>query len=400
LNGVVIRIAQKMGLHRDGELLGLSPFDAEMRRRLWWQIIMLDAKYAMLSGLSHSLLPRSWDAKEPKNLNDTDLYPSATEPFQDREGPTEMIFCLMTNKVAKFLGQTPGLEAMILATELEALQNPDKLGLPESQYVEFRRTLENLRTTLVELLEKYCDPNAGPVHQITMEMKNHILAKLEELITPPRQQPEWGSEIRSLKDNAFKVAVTSMEHNELNYETTKDRGFLWFTRLHFSLDIFTFMAGQLCHRTEGGLVERAWKQVSVVYTFHAELFDVSNKTYSTLAIFILKAWNTREELFRSRGQQLEVPFYVEKLRAVMPDDYKSQPTPIEPSPQPNFALKLPNTNAIPHDPAYDQFLGGYLDISTVDWDMFGTTTNGIPGQAGAVMPGQFSFGTGPTGNGW
>ena len=58
-----------MGLHRDGELLGLKPFETEMRRRLWWQIIMLDSKYAILSGLSHTLLPRGWDTREPKNIS-------------------------------------------------------------------------------------------------------------------------------------------------------------------------------------------------------------------------------------------------------------------------------------------------------------------------------------------
>jgi hypothetical protein len=34
MNRVCIRIAQKMGLYGDGELLGLSPFETEMRRRV------------------------------------------------------------------------------------------------------------------------------------------------------------------------------------------------------------------------------------------------------------------------------------------------------------------------------------------------------------------------------
>jgi hypothetical protein len=35
LAGVASRLAQSLGLHRDGSTLGLSPFDTEMRRRLW-----------------------------------------------------------------------------------------------------------------------------------------------------------------------------------------------------------------------------------------------------------------------------------------------------------------------------------------------------------------------------
>ena len=34
LNGLAIRIAESMGLHRDGGQLALSPFQAEIRRRV------------------------------------------------------------------------------------------------------------------------------------------------------------------------------------------------------------------------------------------------------------------------------------------------------------------------------------------------------------------------------
>jgi hypothetical protein len=36
LTGLALRISQSLGLHRDGTRFGLSPFDTEMRRRLWW----------------------------------------------------------------------------------------------------------------------------------------------------------------------------------------------------------------------------------------------------------------------------------------------------------------------------------------------------------------------------
>lgn len=42
LTGVAIRIGQRLGLHRDGDDFGLKPFDAEMRRRLFWQLLPLE----------------------------------------------------------------------------------------------------------------------------------------------------------------------------------------------------------------------------------------------------------------------------------------------------------------------------------------------------------------------
>lgn len=51
LTGLALRIAQSLGLHRDGSKFGLSPFDTEMRRRLWWvsklNLISLSCSYAL-----------------------------------------------------------------------------------------------------------------------------------------------------------------------------------------------------------------------------------------------------------------------------------------------------------------------------------------------------------------
>lgn len=61
LSGVCIRIAQKMGLHRDGQLLGLPPFDTEMRSRVWWNIVLLDFRSAISSGFTPSLMSQACD---------------------------------------------------------------------------------------------------------------------------------------------------------------------------------------------------------------------------------------------------------------------------------------------------------------------------------------------------
>lgn len=50
LTGIAVRLGQRMGLHRDGEALGLNPFDVEVRRRLFWQLLPLDGMSGQLSG--------------------------------------------------------------------------------------------------------------------------------------------------------------------------------------------------------------------------------------------------------------------------------------------------------------------------------------------------------------
>lgn len=46
LSGLAIRLAQNFGLHREDSFRGLTKFEIEMRRRLWWQLAAMDAPSA------------------------------------------------------------------------------------------------------------------------------------------------------------------------------------------------------------------------------------------------------------------------------------------------------------------------------------------------------------------
>ena len=52
LTGVAVRIAQSMGFERDGDFLGLPPFETEIRRRMWWQLKGHDWRTTELCGLA------------------------------------------------------------------------------------------------------------------------------------------------------------------------------------------------------------------------------------------------------------------------------------------------------------------------------------------------------------
>jgi len=105
LSGICFRIARRLGLHRDGEAHGLPPFEVEMRRRLWLQLLILDHTSAELAGSAPtfwSMMHDTWDTKRPHNINDTDINSSATEFPPERHGPTEMIFVLLRHKFGEY----------------------------------------------------------------------------------------------------------------------------------------------------------------------------------------------------------------------------------------------------------------------------------------------------------
>jgi len=147
------------------------------------------------------------------------------------------------------------------------------------------------------------------------------------------------------------------------------------------------VVGQLRRRTEGKLVDRAWKQVEVVYSYHPELFDVTNKTYAALAMHMLHAWKNREEAIISRtGHPPDVPSCIIKLRNCLPDAVCKQ----EPSENPTPPNPFGSDFAAPYtfdvtdapDPTLEDFLA-FSEPQSFDWDMFaGLATNQGEGSAG------------------
>ncbi|KAI1102407.1 fungal-specific transcription factor domain-containing protein [Jackrogersella minutella] len=370
LNGVTVRIAQKMGLHRDGEFLGLSPFETEMRRRLWWRILLLDAMYALMSGLGHSLLPRSWDTKPPLNINDSDLYPTMTS-IQPKDSPTDMIFCLICCEIAAVMVDTPELHSVILQNEM-GLNPPDRDKIEKAS-----RRIDELERAMTDILDKYSDLSMGPIHILATDCKTTMIGKLRELICPMVNQPEWGTEILSPKDHLFKMSLSAGEQNLRLYQLpgTKDF-FLWFMMSHFQIEIFIYMVGQLSVRTSGQLVERAWASIELFYRFHAELFDLSAKVHLAVAIFTIRAWKVREKALReATGSTPETPEYISKLQNLLPQEDIKHTHPDESSDLTSMnGLSSSSGGTVqPNvDVAWDQMLG-FVDAGSIDWgDMFAT----------------------------
>ncbi|EEU36787.1 uncharacterized protein NECHADRAFT_80973 [Fusarium vanettenii 77-13-4] len=93
MTGLAVRLAQSLGMHRDGSALNLSPFDAEMRRRLWWGICILDTPASEDYSCSPGLMElSSFDSRPPLNVNDEDLHPDMTEYPSESRSMTDMSF--------------------------------------------------------------------------------------------------------------------------------------------------------------------------------------------------------------------------------------------------------------------------------------------------------------------
>ncbi|KAK0657282.1 fungal-specific transcription factor domain-containing protein [Cercophora newfieldiana] len=75
LMGFVVRLCMTMQLHRKSSLFtDITPFEAEMRKRIWVTVQLLDLDIAMRTGTSY--LYREYDADPPLDINDSDFQRS------------------------------------------------------------------------------------------------------------------------------------------------------------------------------------------------------------------------------------------------------------------------------------------------------------------------------------
>lgn len=70
LTGLILRVALRMGYHRDSRHFpNISPFEGEMRRRVWWGLYQFDVLTSFQLGLPSMVRSIQADTEWPRNLH-------------------------------------------------------------------------------------------------------------------------------------------------------------------------------------------------------------------------------------------------------------------------------------------------------------------------------------------
>ncbi|KAF5666801.1 hypothetical protein FCIRC_10073 [Fusarium circinatum] len=108
LSGVCIRLMLKMGLHRDpSKLANISPYEGEMRRRMWNMAIQVELLVSFHMGLPSMLQGIETDTAVPRNLDDHDFDEDSTELPLSRPPTdwTSMTYPIHKTQILRVFGQ-------------------------------------------------------------------------------------------------------------------------------------------------------------------------------------------------------------------------------------------------------------------------------------------------------
>ncbi|KAF7856989.1 hypothetical protein EAF04_009749 [Stromatinia cepivora] len=297
LTGLVMRIGQSLGLHRDGEKFGLSPYDTEMRRRLWWQICVLDVRASEDHGSDPSIFDHTFDTKFPLSINDADLDPDAKEPPQPREGVSEMTFVLIRFEIcalSKRLQYTP------------PGRGPCPSGNPVSLTLEQKEEL--IKETSVRLEEKYlkyCE-NAGPLYWVAGTVARLIFAKMSLIIYHPLIQPGRPQCLSPhTKDRLLKSSIEIIEYSRILETEASTKKWGWLFRTYVQWHAIAFILGELSIRKNSPLVERAWQAIDSAFDDWSDAVGSSKRGmfWQPMRKLMARARRKREENITSMEEE-------------------------------------------------------------------------------------------------
>ena len=256
LVGLAIRIAYSLELNSEAAVSAFSPFEAELRRRLWFALCVLDVRSAEDRGVAPMIIKGTFDTKMACNVNDADLDPLSFTEVTDRLGCTEMTFCLVTHESSAFARRQafPDIGHIGLAPVSNDQQTLD----------EQRADTEQFRKHLASKYLVYCDETV-PIFWVTKRVARLIGLKMELLLQYPLQPKVFNSNEERNKDGALERACDILEMANEAESSEVPANFRWFIKTYPQWHPLAVALAELCSKLEGPAVDRAWAIVDVVF---------------------------------------------------------------------------------------------------------------------------------------
>lgn len=259
---------------------GLSVLDVELRRRLWWQLIILDGRLAPDVATDRLIIQTSFNTKKPSSIDDSDIN-ETTKVINEREGLTEMTKCRLTHDIFE------------MAWRLQPDCLPGQgVGPPVPTTEEKMRLLTEVERHVTEKVLATCDPS-NPIAWATWIVGHITIRRARLIVYYPLGNHQNNDPPRVSRDHLLLTAVECMEYCNLIDTDPIAARWKWFSSNApvYWYGLAATLAG-LCVQTNGPLVDRAWTIVDLVYEEWSARLAKSND---------LKAWRPISKL-RKKAQ--------------------------------------------------------------------------------------------------
>jgi hypothetical protein len=248
LLALAVRIAQGLGMHRDGDGVTLGAFHAEMRRRLWWQLVVLDVLLSTDRGSEPLIRDGGSTTRRPLHINDADINIQSSLPIQEQ---SHMVGMTLPLTYMEALHTLKTINLSQVSTELHASLASSFLENLESRY-----PLKTKSGSSVDL----SDTRAWLVH-----MSGQLLSLMMWLAVqyPLHRRVEESHEFS--KHQALRTALALLVMRQRIEEASLAAPFHWWFQMIEPWHALAVALSILCSKTKEEVVKEAWPVVCQAY---------------------------------------------------------------------------------------------------------------------------------------
>ncbi|KAL2215030.1 fungal-specific transcription factor domain protein [Thermoascus aurantiacus ATCC 26904] len=306
--GVAIRIAQRMGIHNESTYARCTALEGELRRRLWWSLIVFDNRICELYDHKTTMLDPTWDCRTPLNVNDFEIQPEMKTPPAIHEKPTEALFVVVRSELGEFVRHS-AFHLDFSNPSLKAIANETRHG-PVREGDE----LIALEKTMEDKYLQFCNTE-NPLHFMTIWTTRGYLAKYRLLEHYSRHSKLSVQQTDPQRNAAISHALRMLMCDTKLMTSPLTKGYLWLVHLHFPFPAYIHILQDLKKRPTEDYAEKAWEVMSDNY--EARMMNTKQADRPFFIVFariVLQAWEEREALFRQQDKPVELPRIVSDVR--------------------------------------------------------------------------------------
>ena len=291
MTGLVIRMAQYLGLQRDGtHFEHLSPFEIEMRRKVWWGVCMLDMRASEDQGTDLTITSGSFDTKIPLNINDVDIDPETKQMPTERDGVTDMTFARIFFGIGDITRKMTTPSARDGVADLE-----DQSRLLNEIYQKFEQGYC-----------QYTTESGNIAYWVGVTIARLVMAKMTLIVFLPAL---FSSPSEHISDEVrTKLLVSAIEVAEYNHALNAEqacRQWRWVYQTYTHWHAIVYLMIEICRRPWSPMIERAWVALHSSWLIPAQTpIDKNLRIWVPLRKLMHKACKHRNsELDRLRADQ-------------------------------------------------------------------------------------------------
>lgn len=251
LVGAAVRMAECMGLHRDGETYGLTPLETHVRRLIWHQLCFLDIRTCEAQGPKPAIRREDYDTKLPLNCNEEELTATAGAP------PPEPSDVWTTNTLSLIRFEINEMMRAVWADRR-------RLETRRITLTAVLTKIENFRRRMTEKYDHILDISV-PIQRYARCIINLLTCRLHIMVL----HPYYANASNPMPPRLSHLLITSgimVIELAIQLETNPVfQDWAWYLGAYFQYQIAILLATEVYFRPQNSEADRIWSCLDYVF---------------------------------------------------------------------------------------------------------------------------------------